>query len=152
MESPAVSTSSTLAHSDDGHHSYHTKPAEGHVLDEASAPQEPPSHDPNAPDPSFPFASTNIAQGGMTDEYRVVSPTGMISGDKALRPIPSNHSVTPPVLRDPEMARELKNVKLVTFVPNDPEDPRTWSKLYKWCTSSSRRKCNLPLTDYPLFL
>ncbi|GJE87102.1 MFS general substrate transporter [Phanerochaete sordida] len=128
--SPAVSMSSTLAHSDEQRHGS-SKPPE-QVVDETSNAIEPRGHNPNAPDLSFPFQSTNIEQGGMTDEYRVVSPTGMIPGENALRPIPSNHSVTPPALRDPEMQRELKNVKLVTFVPNDPQDPRNWSKLYKW--------------------
>lgn len=139
MESRSASArSSTLAHGDAEAKSLRSsKNSRGQVVDEPSTPVESPTHDPNAGDPSFPFASTNIDQGGMTDEYRVVSPTGMIAGDTALRPIPSNHSVTPPALRDPEMQRELKNVKLVTFVPNDPKDPRNWSKVYRWCTSSS---------------
>ena len=140
MESrPASARSSTLAHGDVENKSQRSKASQGQdgqLVDEPSTPVESPTHDPRAGDPSFPFASTNINEAGMTDEYRVVSPTGMIAGDTALRPIPSNHSVTPPALRDPEMQRELKNVKLVTFVPNDPEDPRNWSKLFRWCTSS----------------
>ncbi|KAI0761141.1 MFS general substrate transporter [Irpex lacteus] len=90
-------------------------------------------HDPNAPDLSFPFQSTNIDQGGFTEEYRVVSRTGFVSAQQALRPIPSHLPLQfPPAVTDPEKARELKNVKLVTFVPDDPQDPRNHPKWYKW--------------------
>lgn len=101
--------------------------------DRASVPTIPPMHDPSAPDLSFPFQSTNIDQGGLTNEYRDISSTGLVSASTALRPIPSNHSVTPAALRDPEKAKQLKDVKLVTFVPNDPEDPRNYSRWFKWC-------------------
>ncbi|KAI0705905.1 MFS general substrate transporter [Cytidiella melzeri] len=93
-------------------------------------------HNPNAPDLSFPFQSTNTAEGGFTDEYRVVSRTGFIRADTALRPIPSRHPEatprTPHVLEDSEKARALRDVKLVTFVPDDPEDPRNKSNLFRW--------------------
>ncbi|KAI0075274.1 MFS general substrate transporter [Panus rudis PR-1116 ss-1] len=91
-----------------------------------------PHHDPNLPDLSFPFETTNLDEGGYTDEYRVVSATGLIPADKALRPIPSHVSQPPTALRDPEKAQRLKEVKLVTFLENDPEDPRNYSNLYKW--------------------
>ena len=90
-------------------------------------------HDPNRPDLSFPFQTTNIEQGGFTDEYRAVTKSGYIPADTALRPIPSHHSEKPAALRDPEKARELSDKKLVTFVPDDPEDPRNKSYWYKWC-------------------
>lgn len=89
-------------------------------------------HDPNAPDLSFPFQTTNIEQGGFTEEYRTVTRTGFMNADTALRPIPTHVSVTPLALQDPEKARNLKHTKLVTFVPNDPEDPRNHSNLWKW--------------------
>ena len=93
-----------------------------------------PSHDPNRPDLSFPFATTNTQQGGFTDEYRTISRTGYIPASTALRPIPSRSSVTPPALRDPEKLRNLNQTKLVTFVPDDPEDPRNKPNWFKWCT------------------
>lgn len=92
-------------------------------------------HDPNRADLSFPFATTNTAQGGFTDEYRTVTRTGYMPANTALRPIPSHVSVTPPALRDPEKLRTLSHTKLVTFVPDDPEDPRNNSYAYKWCKS-----------------
>ena len=98
-----------------------------------TAPGTTAAHDDNAPDLSFPFQSTNTAEGGFTNEYRTVSRTGFIPADTALRPVPSHVSATPPALRDPEKARELKDVKLVTFVPNDPEDPRNLARWFKWC-------------------
>ena len=100
---------------------------------EAPTPMTPSMHDPNAPDLSFPFQSTNIAEGGFTDEYRVVSRTGFVPADRALLPIWSHQPELPPAVRDPEKARQLKDVKLVTFVPNDPQDPRNHPKWYKWC-------------------
>lgn len=90
-------------------------------------------HDPNRADLSFPFMTTNIEQGGFTDEYRTVTKEGYVHADLALRPIPSHHSDIPGALRDPEKARELSNKKLVTFVPDDPEDPRNLSYWFKWC-------------------
>ena len=94
-------------------------------------------HDPTRPDLSFPFATTNTSQGGFTDEYRTVTRTGYMPAHTALRPIPSHTSVTPPALRDPEKLKELNRTKLVTFVPDDPEDPRNKSYWFKWCTYSS---------------
>lgn len=90
-------------------------------------------HNPNLPDLSFPFQTTNIEQGGFTEEYRTVTRTGFMNADTALRPIPTHVSVAPLALQDPEKARNLKHTKLVTFVPNDPEDPRNHSNLWKWC-------------------
>ena len=94
-------------------------------------------HDPNRPDLSFPFQSTNIQQGGFTDEYRAVTRSGFINASHALRPIPTHHSTTPAALLDPEKARALKHTKLVTFVPDDPEDPRNYSNCFKWCKFAS---------------
>ncbi len=93
-------------------------------------------HDPNRPDLSFPFQSTNIEQGGFTDEYRTVTKTGFMNANNALRPIPTHMSSPPLALLDPEKARNLKRTKLVTFVPEDPEDPRNHSNLWKWCKYS----------------
>ncbi|PCH37676.1 MFS general substrate transporter [Wolfiporia cocos MD-104 SS10] len=50
----------------------------------------------------------------------------------ALRPIPTHVSEIPGALKDPEKAKQLKDVKLVTWLPNDPEDPRNWSNTYRW--------------------
>ena len=48
-------------------------------------------------------------------EYRVEKPTGEIKG-----PLEPNGKA---------------HYKLVTFTPNDPENPKNWSKAYKWyCT------------------
>lgn len=131
-QTPRTASSTTIAHSHEGK-TQHSGDAPHHVTDKVSQPIVPPTDDPNEGDPSFPFQSTNIAEGGMTDEYRVVSPTGLISGASALRPVPTHHSVPPAALQDPEKAKQLKDVKLVTFVPNDPQDPRNYSKLFKWC-------------------
>lgn len=97
-------------------------------------------HDPNRADLSFPFQSTNVEQGGFTDEYRTVSKTGYINAGLALRPIPSHVSAEPLALRDPEKARELSHMKLVTFVPDDAEDPRNHSYWYKWCMYTHRTR------------
>lgn len=132
MESLASETSTLAAREEKKQHAPST-----HSSQNGEAPDPstllPPTHDSNFGDPSFPFQSTNIEEGGFTDEYRIVSKTGLIPANTALRPIPSHQSVTPPALRDPEKARELKDVKLVTFVDNDPQDPRNWSRLFRWC-------------------
>ena len=88
------------------------------------------THDPNAPDLSFPFR----AQAGMTTEYRAVSDSGVMPLGEAFPRVPSEHADVPPPLRDAEKGKDLKDLKLVTFVPNDPEDPRNFSRWFKWCT------------------
>ncbi|RDX39687.1 hypothetical protein OH76DRAFT_1367272, partial [Lentinus brumalis] len=96
----------------------------------------PPSHDPDRPDISFPFTTTDTERGGFTDEYRTTTKTGYITADLALRPVPSHLHRLPHVLADPEKALRLKQVKLVTWLENDPEDPRNWSNAYKWYITS----------------
>ncbi|GBE85598.1 Uncharacterized MFS-type transporter [Sparassis crispa] len=90
------------------------------------------THDPNRADLSFPFGTTDVGRAGFTDEYRTTSRTGYIPADLALRPIPTHLSVIPDELQDPEKVRRLQSVKLVTWLKNDPEDPRNWSNAYRW--------------------
>ncbi|EMD38027.1 hypothetical protein CERSUDRAFT_113138 [Gelatoporia subvermispora B] len=90
------------------------------------------THDANRPDISFPFETTNIAEGGLTNEYRAVTDAGYVSADTALRPVPSRLPQTPQAFRDPEKAQTIKDVKFVTWLKDDPEDPRNWSNLYRW--------------------
>ncbi|TBU45176.1 MFS general substrate transporter [Dichomitus squalens] len=90
------------------------------------------SHDDRRPDISFPFQTTNIPLGGLTDEYRVITDTGYLPADLALRPVPSHVFRLPQALADPEKARALKEMKLVTWKEDDAEDPRNWSNLYRW--------------------
>lgn len=97
----------------------------------------PPSHNPENPDLSFPFDTTNVEEGGFTDEYRTVSQQGWVEADTALRPVPSHMLKNPRALQDPEKARELKKYKLVTFIPNDPECPLNYSTWFKWCMYAS---------------
>ena len=93
----------------------------------------PRSHDENLPDISFPFITTDINRGGLTNEYRAFTREGYVSADHALRPIPTHVSDIPGDLKDPEKAARLRDMKLVTWLPDDPEDPRNWSNMYKWC-------------------
>ena len=67
------------------------------------------------------------------DEYREVARTGVVApGNDILDAAARMPSI------DPEKARRLKDVKLVVFKPNDPEDPRTWSRGYRWCKHQRR--------------
>ncbi|KAI0782198.1 MFS general substrate transporter [Abortiporus biennis] len=130
MDALPPSNTPTLRGTDDA---YDPNPSPPHSPVVLSRPHRARSHDPNQPDMSFPFQTTNVAEGGFTDEYRVTSATGYVAADSnALRPIPSHVSETPAALRDPEKAAQLEKVKLVTWLDNDPEDPRNWSDLYKW--------------------
>lgn len=124
-EHPRISSSSR---DENGHHHSHS--------DVTAATKPPVTHDAARADLSFPFETTDVDRGGMTDEYRVASKTGFVPADTALRPIPTHVSVIPGALRDPEKAAALKDMKLVTWLENDPEDPRNWSSLYRWCTCS----------------
>lgn len=91
-------------------------------------------HDPQAPDLSFPFATTNIASGGLTNEYRTANAEGYVS---ATRPGVLTRVPSEPAAQfwrnDEEQARRMKDVKLVTWTVGDKEDPRNWSNTYRWC-------------------
>ncbi|KAF7799594.1 hypothetical protein EIP86_010832 [Pleurotus ostreatoroseus] len=125
MSEPASATS-TVAGSEEPK----PQPSGTHTPEERQEGEAP--YDPTTPDPSFPFQSTNIEEGGFTNEYRTVSRTGFIPASTALRPIPSHKEVLPAALQDPEKAQRLKDVKLVTFVPDDPENPLNYARWYKW--------------------
>ena len=89
------------------------------------------THDPNRADLSFPYQTTDIDEGGFTNEYRSATTTGLIKFQNALRPVPSR--LIKGALDDPEKAKRLRDMHLVTWLENDPEDPRNWSKTWKWC-------------------
>lgn len=87
----------------------------------------PPSHAPGSPDLSYPFATTNLPP-GISDEYREVAESGFVhAGAELMR------AATRVPTRDPEMAKHMKDMNIVVFKPNDPEDPRTWNTTYRWC-------------------
>jgi multidrug resistance protein len=45
------------------------------------------------------------------------------------------HDATPPTAHEAKVAAAAAAHKLVTFEPNDPENPKNWSRAYKWyCT------------------
>ncbi|KAF3761821.1 putative MFS multidrug transporter [Cryphonectria parasitica EP155] len=72
--------------------------------------------DPNLDPDSLPYRT--LSQNANFSEFTTEDPTGEIVG---------------PVVTDSE--GKEKQYKLVTFVPNDRENPKNWSKLYKWyCT------------------
>lgn len=129
MASTPNSETTTVVHDDHTVHPVY-RPAgytEGQEL------HNPRSHDENLPDISFPFITTDINRGGLTNEYRAFTKDGYVDADHALRPIPTHVSDIPGDLKDPEKAARLRDVKLVTWLPDDPEDPRNWSNTYKWC-------------------
>ncbi|KAA1474418.1 MFS general substrate transporter [Dentipellis sp. KUC8613] len=80
---------------------------------------------------SYPFQTTNVLKTGMTDEYREVSEAGYVPFKGALHRAPTKLA-DEPLSRDPELAEKVKDVKLVVWLPNDPEDPRNWSNGYRW--------------------
>ncbi|KAI5463694.1 major facilitator superfamily domain-containing protein [Mariannaea sp. PMI_226] len=63
------------------------------------------------------------------DEYRVEVPTGSIPGP-VIRPA-GTMAATAAAPVDGGNKGE-KRYKLVAFTPNDPENPKNWSKAYKW--------------------
>jgi hypothetical protein len=90
----------------------------------------PPTHNSERADLSFREQTTNVQYAGFTDEYRDNTRVGVIPADQALK------AVLSPVLKDAKKAMTLKNVELVTWKEQDPEDPRQWSNSYRWCESS----------------
>ncbi|KAK0185633.1 MFS general substrate transporter [Armillaria mellea] len=80
------------------------------------------SHDSTRPDLSRPSHS-------ITQEGRDVSHKGYVKFESALQPV---HEGLPDLLKDPEKARTIKDLYLVTWLENDPEDPRNWSPAWRW--------------------
>lgn len=75
------------------------------------------TRDPNLDPDSLPYRT--LSQNANLAEYLTEHPEGHIKR---------------PVVVDPAHGTE-KDYKLVTFTPNDPENPKNWSKAYKWyCT------------------
>ncbi|KDQ62917.1 hypothetical protein JAAARDRAFT_44005 [Jaapia argillacea MUCL 33604] len=88
----------------------------------------PASHDRHQPDLSFPYQTTDYLRAGITNEYRETSRSGVIPLQGALHRAPTRgaHKI------DPEKADALRDVQLVVWKEDDPEDPRNWAKWYKW--------------------
>jgi hypothetical protein len=91
------------------------------------------------PDLSFPGITTDTARGGFSEEYRLKTGEGYIRGDapaelgglrRSISRVPTERAKF--VGDDPEKARRLKEVKLVTWKADDKEDPRSWSSLWRW--------------------
>ncbi len=91
------------------------------------------------PDLSFPGITTDTNQGGFSDEYRVQTNAGFVRFDA----LPEEGGLTRSISRvttsnatfvgdDPEKAKRLKEVKLVTWKIDDKEDPRSWSNTWRW--------------------
>lgn len=134
MESLDHSETATLAAPENAHLDGETHPTLAYPKLEMDG-RTPLSHDGARADLSFPFETTDLERGGMTDEYRIVSRLGMIPADEALRPIPSRLYRIPTALRREKGI--LRETQLVTWRENDPEDPRNWSNSYRWCRSST---------------
>lgn len=61
------------------------------------------------------------------DEYRVEVPEGHVPGPVEPEDVARRSGSKP--------GEEPRRYKLVAFTPNDPENPKNWSKAYKWwCT------------------
>lgn len=100
-----------------------------------------PQHDPTRADLSYPYETDTINPVGRINEYRATSPTGLAPAERFLKPIASRttahtHTQTVTDVEKGEKGKDAKGWQFVTWKENDPEDPRTWSNLYRWCTSS----------------
>lgn len=74
------------------------------------------TRDPNLDPDTLPYRT--LSQNARFEEFTSEEPSGAIKG---------------PVFVGPDGLE--KEYKLVTFTPGDPENPKNWSKLYKWyCT------------------
>ncbi|KAL6908839.1 major facilitator superfamily domain-containing protein [Trichoderma evansii] len=85
--------------------------------------------DPNL-DINLPYRT--LSRDANFDEYRVESHTGTIPGP-----------IEPPSVAQTSGGKDgEKRYKLVTFTENDPENPKNWSKAYKWyCTMVVAATC-----------
>ncbi|KAJ6482241.1 hypothetical protein DFH09DRAFT_1463372 [Mycena vulgaris] len=70
------------------------------------------THDDGAPDLSFPSQTTDTYEGGVTDEYRVSTKSGLMDARHALHPVLSRVAEAPHALADPEKAERLSKIQL----------------------------------------
>lgn len=112
----SITTNSTRPHHHTSHldrHSTHGSHIQRTGTRDSRLSHKETRRDPNL-DPNLPYQT--LSANANLDEYLVEKPSGEIEG--------------PPI--DPEGKRHYQ---LVTFKPNDPENPKNWSKAYKWyCT------------------
>ncbi|KAF4571119.1 hypothetical protein EYR36_001610 [Pleurotus pulmonarius] len=95
-------------------------------------PQFPPSHDPNRADLSYPEQTTEVEKFGVSGEYRQTSPTGLVPAPfDVIKGIAEQHTspVSPSIS---SLEKGQTSIQLVVWKDNDPEDPRNWSKGYRW--------------------
>lgn len=77
-------------------------------------------------------ADLSLPQYDHTDESRATTATGLIPFAAALKFTPVGHE--PINCNALEKGRDLNKLFLVTWRDKDPEDPRKWSSLWRWCT------------------
>ncbi|KAF8905690.1 major facilitator superfamily domain-containing protein [Mucidula mucida] len=68
-----------------------------------------------------------------TNEARGVSKKGLVKLVSSLQPLREG---LPELFKDPEKAEALNDLYLVTWLENDPEDPRNWSASWRWYITS----------------
>lgn len=84
-------------------------------------------------DLSYLTQTTSVQVSGLTNEYHFATRTGTIPIADATKPLPENSGDPQLWEKDPEKAKQLKDAELVTWLENDPENSRNWSKAYRWC-------------------
>lgn len=96
-----------------------------------------PSDQHHPPDISFPYLTSTPSRLAER-EYREETSEGFIMendltppGSPLSRPATITPSISDVVLHDLEKGKSKK--KLVTFTEGDTENPRNWSKTFRWC-------------------
>ncbi|KAJ7499839.1 MFS general substrate transporter [Mycena latifolia] len=74
------------------------------------------THDGHAPDLNFPFQTTNTSEGGVTDEYRVSTKSGLTDARHALHPVLLQVAELLNALADPEKAKKNSRKSNITAV------------------------------------
>lgn len=89
-----------------------------------SSPAHPPTKEQLDPDLDIALPYRTLTSHANLAEYTTTDPRGEIPGP----PVPASSSSS-------GGTAVQEQYKLVTFRPNDPENPRNWSKLFRWyCT------------------
>ncbi|KAK4705902.1 hypothetical protein P7C70_g290, partial [Phenoliferia sp. Uapishka_3] len=73
--------------------------------------------------------------GPHTDAFQEETATGLVDAEEVESPL-SRASSRTHVGADPELGEKVSQVKLVTWLENDPENPRNWSNTAKWSVLS----------------
>jgi hypothetical protein len=110
---------SIMASPQNGHRGEDTLPSLAHVRSALSSDEA-----------TFPTITTRVFPSEVPDEYRAISPTGLVQVSNA--ELARTATAVSLARGQPPQKIPPGDVEFVTWLPNDPENPHNWGRGYRW--------------------